>query len=245
MLESASGVSTVQSGAAMSHVHLTQGELVRIVIPRFLGAILVSGIMFFLPAGTFQYPEAWIVIAIIFVPMSLMLVYLFRNEPELLARRLRLREKETQQKLIVKLSMIPFLLAYILPGFDKRFGWSNVPWGVVVAADILALLGYCLVFLVLRENRYASRVIEVEQGQTVIASGPYAVVRHPMYSGMTLMYVFCPLALGSYWAMIPALLIIPVLVARILNEESVLVRDLHGYQEYRHKTRYRLMPGIW
>jgi protein-S-isoprenylcysteine O-methyltransferase Ste14 len=245
MSESASGVSIVLSGAAMSHVQLSQGELLRMVISRFLGAFLVSGVMFFLPAGTLQYPEAWAVLGIIFVPMSLVLVYLLRNDPGLLARRMRLREKETQQKLIVKLSYIPFLLAYILPGFDKRFGWSNVPWGVVVAADILALLGYGIVFLVFRENRYASRVIEVEQGQTVIESGPYALIRHPMYSGTMLMFISCPLALGSYWAMIPAMLVIPVLVARILNEESVLLRDLHGYQEYMHRTRYRLIPGIW
>ena len=112
-------------------------------------------------------------------------------------------------------------------------------------ADVLVLLGYCLVFLVFRENRYASRIIEVEKGQSVIASGPYAVIRHPMYLGTLLMYVFSPLALGSYWAVLPGLLIIPVLVARILNEEKVLLQDLQGYQEYVQKTRYRLIPGIW
>jgi protein-S-isoprenylcysteine O-methyltransferase Ste14 len=229
----------------MSDHPLTQGELVKMVISRFAGALLVTMLMFFLPAGTFQYPEAWVFIGIIFIPMTLVLVYLLKNDTGLLARRMRLREKEAQQKRIVKLSYIPFVLAFLMPGFDKRFGWSHVPLGEVIVADVLVLLGYCLVFLVFRENRYASRIIEVEKGQTVIASGPYAVIRHPMYLGSLLMYVFSPLALGSYWAVLPGLLIIPVLVARILNEEKVLLRDLHGYQEYVQKTRYRLIPGVW
>jgi protein-S-isoprenylcysteine O-methyltransferase Ste14 len=156
-----------------------------------------------------------------------------------------MREKEAEQRLIVKLSYIPFVLAFLLPGFDKRFGWSNVPVGVVVIADIFVLLGYGVVFLALRENRYASRIIEVEQGQTVISSGPYAVVRHPMYLGTLPLYTLSPLALGSYWAMIPAILIIPFIVARIRNEESVLGRELKGYKEYMQKTKYRLVPGIW
>ena len=156
-----------------------------------------------------------------------------------------MREKETEQKLITKFSYVYFLLAFLLPGFDKRFEWSNVPVAVVIVADILVLLGYGMFFLVLRENRYASRIIEVEQEQKVISSGPYAIVRHPMYLGISLMYILSPLALGSYWAMIPAILIIPVIIARIRNEESVLARDLSGYQEYMQKTRYRLIPGMW
>ena len=229
----------------MSDHPLTQGELVKMVISRFVGALLVTMLMFFLPAGTFQYPEAWVFTGIIFIPMTLVLVYLLKNDTGLLARRMRLREKEAQQKRIVKLSYIPFVLAFLIPGFDKRFGWSHVPLAEVIVADVLVLLGYCLVFLVFRENRYASRIIEVEKGQSVIASGPYAVIRHPMYLGTLLMYVFSPLALGSYWAVLPGLLIIPVLAARILNEEKVLLQDLQGYQEYVQKTRYRLIPGIW
>jgi protein-S-isoprenylcysteine O-methyltransferase Ste14 len=177
--------------------------------------------------------------------MLLVLIYLLKNDPGLLERRMKMREREAEQKLIVKLSYFHFLLAFLLPGFDKRFGWSNVPAGAVVIADILVLLGYGTFFLVLRENRYASRIIEVEQGQKVISSGPYAMVRHPMYLGLLLLYIFSPLALGSYWAMIPAILIIPIIVARIRNEESVLARDLGGYQEYMQKIRYRLIPGIW
>ena len=229
----------------MSSTQISQAELIKLVIVRFLVVLLALSAMFFLPAGTWAYWEAWVYLAILFIPVFFVLIYLLKNEPELLVRRMRLREKEAQQKLIIKLSYIPFLLAYLLPGFDKRFGWSNMPVGVVVAADILVLLGYGLIVLVFRENRYASRIVEVEQGQNVISSGPYAMIRHPMYLGAILLYVLSPLALGSYWAMIPSILIIPVIVARIWNEESVLARDLKGYQEYMQKTRYRLIPGLW
>ena len=232
-------------GDNMSNSQSSQSELIRMVFVRFLGAILVLSAVFFLPAGTFAYWEAWVYLAILFIPMLFVVIYLLKNDRELLARRMKMREREAEQKLIIKLSYIPFLLAFLLPGFDKRFGWSNVPVGVVVLADILVLLGYGIVFLVFRENRYASRIIEVEQEQTVISSGPYAIVRHPMYLGSLLLYILSPLALGSYWAMIPAILIIPIIVARIRNEESVLARDLNGYQEYMQKTGYRLIPGIW
>ena len=236
---------SVGQGYDMSSTQISQAELIKLVIVRFLVVLLALSAMFFLPAGTWAYWEAWVYLAILFIPVFFVLIYLLKNEPELLVRRMRLREKEAQQKLIIKLSYIPFLLAYLLPGFDKRFGWSNVPVWVIVAADILVLLGYGLIVLVFRENRYASRIVEVEQGQAVISSGPYAVIRHPMYLGAILLYVLSPLALGSYWAMIPSILIIPVIVARIWNEESVLVRDLKGYQEYMQKTRYRLIPGLW
>ena len=229
----------------MSDSQASQGELIRMVIVRILVAILMLFAIFFLPAGTFAYWEAWVYLAIFFVPMLFFAIYLLKNDPELLARRMRMREKEAEQQLIIKLSYIPFVLAFLLPGFDKRFGWSNVSVGVVVIADILVLLGFGIVFLAFRENRYASRIIEVEQGQTVISSGPYATVRHPMYAGLLPLFTLSPLALGSYWAMIPAILIIPFIVARIRNEESVLARDLNGYQEYMQKTHYRLIPGMW
>lgn len=223
----------------------SRNELVKTVLARLLGSIIVLMAMFFLPAGTFAYWEAWVYLAILFVPMSFVFIYLLKNDPELLARRMKFKEREAEQKLIIKLSYIPFLLAFILPGFDKRFGWSMVPPGVVVLAGLLVLLGYGLVFLVFRENRYASRVVEVEPEQTVIQSGPYSLVRHPMYTGMLLLYVFSPLALGSYWAMIPAALIFPVIIARIISEESILTKELTGYPEYMLRVRYRLVPGVW
>jgi protein-S-isoprenylcysteine O-methyltransferase Ste14 len=224
---------------------ISKSELIVMVCARFISAFLILLAMFLIPAGTFAYWEAWTYIAVLFIPMFFVFIYLIGNEPELLARRMKMKEKEAEQKLIIKLSYIPFLVAFLLPGFDKRFSWSNVPVMVVVIADVLVLISYGIFFLVIKENPYASRIVEVEPEQTVITSGPYARVRHPMYSVVLTMYLFSPLALGSYWAIIPMIFIIPLIVARILNEEEVLVRGLNGYKEYIQKTRYRLIPGIW
>ena len=224
---------------------VSQGKLFMVVFGRVFIFFFVLLVMFFLPAGTWTYWEAWVYLAIVFIPMILALAYFIKKSPELLERRMRMREKEAGQKLIAKLFILYFLFIFLLPGFDKRFGWSDSPVGVVIVADILVLVGYGFIVLVLRVNQYASRIIEVEQGHQIITHGPYAIVRHPMYAGALLLYIFSPLALGSYWAVIPALLIIPLLIARIRNEEKVLVRDLDGYKEYLKSTKYRLIPGLW
>jgi len=229
----------------MENKSLTRGELKRLVYSRVLMVIPVLLLLFFLPAGTLAYWEAWMYLAILLIPMVLVFIYLLKNDPELLERRMRLREKEKTQKLLILFSIIYFLVAFSLPGFDQRFGWSNAPVLAVIMGDIVVLLGYGLFVWVLMENRYASRTIVVEQNQQVISSGPYAIVRHPMYLASTLMYLASPLGLGSYWAMIPAFLIIPILVLRIVNEEKLLSEGLPGYKEYKQKTRYRLIPGIW
>jgi protein-S-isoprenylcysteine O-methyltransferase Ste14 len=219
--------------------------LLRLVLTRALIGFLLIAALFFIPAGTSAYWQAWVFLAVLFIPMAFVLVYLLKNAPDLLERRMRMREREREQKWIVTLSFIPFVLVFLIPGFDRRFGWSNLAAGWVILADIIVLLGYGLVFLVFRENHYASRVIEVEQEQKVISSGPYAFVRHPMYSGMFLFYCFTPLALGSLWSMAVDIFFIAFFVARIRNEEKVLKRDLKGYLEYTQKTRYHLIPGIW
>ncbi|MDP2965148.1 MAG: isoprenylcysteine carboxylmethyltransferase family protein [Pelolinea sp.] len=229
----------------MSTNQLSRGELIKMMALRLFFSVPVLMVMFFLPAGTFAYWQAWVYLAIILIPMLFVLFYFMKNNPKLLERRMKMREKESSQNLIVKFSTVFFLIAFILPGLDYRFGWSHVPLAIVVIAEIVVFLGYSVVFLVFKENSYASRVIEVEQGQKVISSGPYAIVRHPMYSGTVLMYILSPLALGSWWALIPALMIIPVIVARILNEENLLARDLPGYPEYMQKVRFRLIPGMW
>jgi protein-S-isoprenylcysteine O-methyltransferase Ste14 len=224
---------------------LLRNRLMKIVFARLILAIPVLFAMLFLPAGTFAYWEAWMYLASIFIPMLFVLTYLYKNDPGLLERRMRVKEKETAQKRIVALACLCFFCTFLLPGFDKRFEWSHVPVLVVVVADIFVLLGYGLIFLVFRENSYASRIIEVEQGQKVISTGLYAIIRHPMYLGVSLMYIFSPMALGSYWALIPALGIILLMVVRIRDEERVLVNELKGYPEYMQKTEYRLIPGIW
>jgi protein-S-isoprenylcysteine O-methyltransferase Ste14 len=229
----------------MTETHLSRSALTRLVLIRYFEALVALAAMFFLTAGTFAYWEAWLYLAILFIPMAFVMAYLLRNDPELLERRMRFREREKTQRRLIGFSWLWFLLAFLLPGLDQRFGWSDVPLGVVFAAAGLVLVGYGMVFWVFRENRYASRVVEVAQGQQVIDTGPYAIVRHPMYIGSIVLYIFSPLALGSWWAMIPALPIIPILVVRLLDEEKVLVKELPGYDIYRQKVRYRLLPGVW
>lgn len=224
---------------------IDRAHLLGQVAVRLLLGIPVLMLLLFLPAGTWNYWQAWLYLASLLVPMLFVLIYLLKVAPDLLERRMRGREKEAAQRGVIAVSLIYFLVVFTLPGLDVRFGWSEVPAAVSIAADVVVLLGYGIFFLVLHENRYASRVVEVEQEQSVISSGPYAVVRHPMYVGVILMYVFSPLVLGSYWAMLPALLIIPLLAARIRNEEDVLARDLPGYTAYMQQVKYRLIPGVW
>jgi protein-S-isoprenylcysteine O-methyltransferase Ste14 len=220
-------------------------QLARVTYIRFLMAIPALGLLFFLPAGTLNYWEAWLYMVVLFVPIFFTARYLIKNDPALLERRMRIREREHEQSLINKLSYVYFLITFLLLGFDKRFGWSDIPVWLVLLADGLVLVGYIFVAWVFRTNSYASRVVEVEEQQKVSDTGPYAIVRHPMYLGVGTLYVMSPLALGSYWAMIPAVLIVPILVARILNEEKVLVRDLARYEAYQRKVKKRLLPYVW
>jgi len=211
----------------------------------FFLALIVIGLALFLPAGTLDYWEAWVYICVVFIPALFVVLCFLKNDPEFLMRRMQFREKEARQKTIIGLSNIIFMIGFLLPGFDHRFGWSELPFELVIMADVLVFLGYVLVLLVFKENRYAARVIQVEKGQTVISTGPYSIIRHPMYIGVMLMLIATPIALGSFWALLPFLLLPIILIYRILNEEEVLLRDLPGYKEYCKKTRYRLIPYIW
>jgi len=224
---------------------INKRRLIRIVLFRLTMFIVLMGLMFFLPAGSLKYWQGWVYIGILVIPMLFVFRYLLRNDPELLERRMRHKEKEKEQKLLIKLSNLYFIAAFILPGFDIRYGWSSVPWYIVILADLMVLIGYFIIVLVFKENSYASRIVEVEETQKVITTGPYSVVRHPMYSGVLLMYILSPVALSSYWAVIPAFLLIFIVIARIINEEKVLRKDLEGYEEYQNKVKHRLIPGLW
>ena len=219
--------------------------LVRAMIVRAVAGLVTLGACFFLPAWTLHYWQAWVYLAVITAPLLFTMAYFLKINPDFLVRRMNMREKVTAQKWIVTLSGIPLLLSFLLPGFDVRLGWSKLPVWLVLASDLVVLVGYILVIFVFRENNFASRVVEVSEGQKVIETGPYSLVRHPMYLGAAVMYTFSPLALGSTWAVIPALLMIPVLVARIISEETLLTAELPGYADYKQKVRFRMFPGVW
>jgi len=207
--------------------------------------LIVLGAILFLPAGSFRFWQAWIWWLGFSVLTIFMTAYFLKKDPELLSKRRQTKEKETTQKIPTLLARLN-LLGYLIPGLDFRFHWSTVPVWMVLAANVIVFLGYTFIILVFKENSYASAVIQVEKEQQVITTGPYAIVRHPMYTGMLLMGLFTPLALGSYWALIPSVVFfLPYLILRIKGEETLLLRDLPGYIKYYHKTHYRLIPFVW
>jgi protein-S-isoprenylcysteine O-methyltransferase Ste14 len=220
-------------------------SLGKAIVIRFILLFPVLGLMFFLPAWTLNYWQAWVYIFIVAVPAIFLTRYLYNNDRGLLERRMRMKERLKGQNMIVAISWIFFLATFIIPGFDFRFHWSDMPLAAVILSEVLVLAGYLIVIFVFKANSYASRIIEVEKDQKVITTGPYAVVRHPMYLGILVFYIFSPLALGSYWAVIPALCIVPLIVARIKGEEKELLEKLAGYRDYALKTKSRLLPGIW
>ena len=230
----------MNAASSLSRTQLATVALLRVIA----GAVILSALLV-LPAGTFAYWQAWTFQAVLLIPMMLTMAYLLARDPELLERRLRTGEKDPAQRRIVALAAVLLLTMVLIPGFDRRFGWSHVPLLLVVAAHLLMLVGFGLFIRVVRENRSASRIIEVELGQRVVSTGPYAIVRHPMYAAIVVMGLATPLALGSWWASIPALLLVGMLAARIENEERLLANELTGYREYMQTTLYRLIPGVW
>ncbi len=212
---------------------------------RLVIGMPVIGLLFFWPAGTFNYWQAWLWLAILFLPLMGMFLYLIKRDPALLERRVRTGETRPEQRRIIALSSLYLIFIFLVPGFDKRFGWSSVPVWLILLADVFVLVAFLLNFLVIRVNSYASRVVEIQEGQKVITTGPYALVRHPMYTSIILIMLATPIALGSTWGVLPNIPFIFLLAARAKNEEELLVDELTGYREYMQKTRYRLFPGIW
>jgi protein-S-isoprenylcysteine O-methyltransferase Ste14 len=229
----------------MENRHMTKKQLAIAAISRMVGFFILMGLILFGIAGSLAYWQAWIYLLLLGGLTTLMGIYLIQNDPALFERRMRMRERETVQKKIIFSSFLYISFLFVLPALNFRFGWSTTPVWAVIMGDLIIMLGYWIFYRVMRENSFASRVIEVEQGQKVIDSGPYARVRHPMYVSVILIYAFTPLALGCWWMVLPALSIIPILVVRLRNEEQVLSRDLPGYGDYLAKVKYRLLPGVW
>lgn len=212
---------------------------------KFLAGLILFGLLLFLPAGTFEYWNAWVLIAALFGPMLVLGTVLLIKSPELLAKRLASKEKESQQKTVVALSALMFLASFILAGFDFRYGWTSLPSWTVWAATAVLLLSYLMYAEVMRENAYLSRTIEVQDNQKVIDTGLYGIVRHPMYSATVFLFLSMPLILGSMMSFVVMLVYIPIINARIKNEEKVLSEGLPGYQEYKQKVRSKVIPFIW
>ncbi|MBE6546050.1 MAG: isoprenylcysteine carboxylmethyltransferase family protein [Ruminococcaceae bacterium] len=209
-----------------------------------MGLILLSALLF-LPAWTLNFFGAWLFLALLFIPMLIMGTVLLVKEPNLLEKRLNNKEKEKTQQGVVALSGLMFPIGFVVSALDFRFAWSSVPTWLVTVASVLFLLGYGMYAEVMRENAYLSRTVEVQQDQTVISTGLYGIVRHPMYLATLFMFLPLPLILGSFWGLIPFALYPVVTVIRILNEEKVLTEGLEGYAEYKTKVKYRLIPFIW
>lgn len=212
---------------------------------KFVLGLVLIGLLLFLPAFTFDYFGAWLFLGLLFIPMLIMGTVLFIKAPALLEKRLNNREKEKAQQGVIALSGLLFPVGFVLSALDFRFGWSRVPLWLVAVASFLFLIGYAMYAEVMRENAYLSRVVEVQEGQKVISTGLYGIVRHPMYLATLLMFLPLPLILGSFWGLIPFALYPVVTVIRILNEEKVLTEGLDGYAEYKNKVKYRLIPFVW
>jgi protein-S-isoprenylcysteine O-methyltransferase Ste14 len=221
------------------------GNVSRKAAVRVWGAWIVLPLFFLVVGGSLEWWEAWIYCVLLLVPMTAFVTWMVRHDPAFLARRFKLREKERIQHRIQAWGF-PFILAtLIIPGLDRRFGWSEPPAATVVTALILSLGGYLIILMVFLENRWAGRTVETFSEQHVVSTGPYALVRHPMYSGIIILLLATPVALGSWWALLSALAFIPFIVLRIRNEEEVLARELPGYEEYRRRVIRRLVPFLW
>jgi protein-S-isoprenylcysteine O-methyltransferase Ste14 len=209
---------------------------------------LVMGLLLFVSAGTFYYVQAWGYLAVFFGASILITLYLSKYDPALLKRRVSAgptAEKETAQKIIMLFASIGFIALLIVPALDYRFTWSQVPIAIVVIGDVLVAAGFYIIFLVYKENTFTSATIEIAEDQKVITTGPYAVVRHPMYAGGLLLFLGMPLALGSYWGLLVLLAMVPALLWRLFDEEKFLVKNLPGYADYQKKVRSRMIPGAF
>lgn len=217
-------------------------------VSGFIALLAIMGALIFLPAWTVNYLQAWLYLLTFAISTILITIYLFINDQKLLERRLNAgsaAEKEKSQKTIQTIASVFFCLIYIIAGIDRHYNWSNIPMYISILANVFVMLGFFMVFLVFKENSYTSAIIEVDKDQKVISTGMYAIVRHPMYSGAILMLIASSIALGSYWALLSVAALSFSIIARLLNEEKFLTKNLSGYDEYCEKVRYHLIPFIW
>ena len=221
-------------------IRLMASAIIKLVV-----GLVIVGLLIFLPAGTVDYPCGWLFMAVLFVPMFIAGVVMLLRSPELLKKRLNAKEKESEQKSVVALSGIMFIAAFVVAGLNFRYSWCVLPSWVVYVATALFLFSYLLYAEVLRENEYLSRTIEVQEGQKVVDTGLYGIVRHPMYSATIVLFLSMPLVLGSLPSFFILLVYIPLIVKRIRNEEALLLRELDGYKEYCARVKYRILPFMW
>ncbi len=224
---------------------MMDGKLFFQALIKFLFGLIIIGLLLFIPAGTLDYPNAWLFIALLFIPMFIAGIIMFIRSPELLKRRLNAKEEEDEQKIVILISGITFLLAFVVAGLNFRFGWFELPQIVIIIASAIFLLSYIMYAEVLRENMYLSRTVEVSENQKVVDSGLYGLVRHPMYTSTILLFLSMPLILGSIYSFVIMLAYPIIIFFRIRNEEELLENELEGYKEYKEKVKYRIMPFVW
>ena len=219
--------------------------LLKDAIIKFVSGIILIGILLFLPAGDIHWKNGWLLMAVLFIPMFFAGIFMYIKAPDLLRSRLKAKETQSDQKDVIRYSGVMFLATFILAGLNYRFQWTTMPETIVWIGVAVFLLAYSMFGEVLRENQYLSRVIEVQANQTVVDTGLYGIVRHPMYSATVMLFLSMPLILNSLPSFIIMLAYIPIIVKRIKNEESVLEEELKGYAEYKDKVKYRILPFIW
>lgn len=219
--------------------------LLKEALIKYLSGIILLGVLLFIPAGTLSWPNGWTFMILLFVPMMLAGILMYIKAPNLLRSRLKAKETQNEQKNVINYSAIMFIASFVLSGLNYRFSWMHMPKGLVILGCFIFVLSYLLFGEVLRENQYLSRTIEVQEGQHVVDTGLYGIVRHPMYSATILLFLSMPIILGSPLSFLIMLLYIPLIVKRIRNEEEVLEKELIGYTEYKNKVKYRLIPFIW
>jgi protein-S-isoprenylcysteine O-methyltransferase Ste14 len=220
-------------------------KLVIEALTKFACGLLMVGLLIFLPAGTLNFTYGWLLVGLLFGPMLIAGFVMLFKSPEFLKKRLDAKEKQAAQKGVLAFSGLMFIAGFVVAGLDFRFGWSRVPHWLVITASVLFLVAYGLYAEVMRENAYLSRTVKVEQGQTVVDTGLYAIVRHPMYMVTILLFLMIPLVLGSWYALIVFGFYPAIIVVRLKDEEELLTRELNGYAEYKKKVKYRILPFIW